>query len=365
MKIRELVNFFEQIAPTSLQENYDNSGLLVGNEEEHINGVLVNLNCTEDVLEEAIENNCNVIVSHHPIWFQALKRLTGKNHVERIIMKAIKNNIALYSIHTNLDNVLHQGVNESLGKILGLKNVQVLVPKENLMKKLVVFVPSSHAKNVVEALGTAGAGKLGNYDNCSFQTEGEGQFRPLQNSNAFIGVIGSVEKIKEQRVEVIYENYRENKIIEALNQSHPYEEVAYDIYHLDRQHQQIGAGAFGDLQNTMNEQEFLSHLKEKLNLEIIRFTPREKSIKKVAICGGAGSFLLGAAKRIKADALVTGDFKYHEFFMAENDITICDIGHHESENHISSLLYDIMKENFINFAVILSKVNTNPVKIYK
>jgi dinuclear metal center YbgI/SA1388 family protein len=361
MKIKELSNYLESIAPLSYQESYDNSGLIVGNFDDTITGVLVSLDCTEEVITEAIARGCNVVVAHHPVVFKGLKKLNGKNYVERAVLKAIKNDIALYAIHTNLDNVAG-GVNFKIAEKLGLQQVKVLSPKRELLSKMTVFVPKEHTQVVLEAIFEAGAGQIGNYDQCSFRSEGTGTFRPNEDANPYIGQVSVQEQVNEDRIEVVFPTFVERKIVSAMLRVHPYEVPAYYLHKLENDNPDVGSGAVGTLAEALDGPEFLSYLKQKMGLSVIRHTalPNQK-IKRIAVCGGVGSFLLGDAKRAGADVFVTADYKYHEFFDAENQITICDIGHYESEVFTKDLLCDILSKKFTTFAVLKSDINTNPI----
>ena len=361
MKLRELCRKLEEWAPLAYQESYDNSGLIVGDPEQVLKGVLVSLDCLENVVEEAKKRNCNVIVSHHPIVFKELKSLTGKNYVERTVLKAIKNDIALYAIHTNLDNV-HTGVSKMMADRLGLKNTRVLAPKNDVLKMLITYVPKNSAEQVRSALFAAGAGSHGAYSECNFSVEGVGTFKGSEFSNPTIGVKGVREQVIEERIELVFPAYIESGVISTLKKNHPYEEVAYSVFAIDNANQFVGSGIIGELSESLNEKEFLKNLKEKLKTDCIRHTSLlNNKIKKVALCGGAGSFLLKAAKHAEADIFITGDFKYHEFFDAEERILIADIGHYESEQYTMDLIADFLRKNFPKFAIHLSKVNTNPI----
>ncbi|MFN4083018.1 MAG: Nif3-like dinuclear metal center hexameric protein [Bacteroidia bacterium] len=363
--INDVIQYFETIAPAALQESYDNCGLIVGLAETPVTGVLITLDCTEQVIDEAINNNCNLIIAHHPIIFGGLKKINGKNYVERTVIKAIKNNIAIYAIHTNLDNVLTNGVNKKIADILKLKQLQILLPKTGYLNKLVTFVPKNHIQAVEQAIYMAGAGHIGNYSECGFSTTGFGSFKGNENANPFVGKAGERHYEEEVRLETIFPSLLKSKVINALLQAHPYEEVAYDIYKLENQHDQIGSGITGILAEPMPKSEFLNYVKNCMQTELIKYTESDKNtIEKVAICGGSGSFLLNNAKLAGADAFITSDFKYHEFFDAENKIMICDIGHYESEKFTKELLNELIVKKFNTFAVILSKINTNPVKYY-
>lgn len=365
MQIKDITNHLESIAPLALQESYDNSGLIVGNKNTEVTQILISLDCTEDIVQEAIDRGCNLIVSHHPIVFSGLKRLNGSNYIERTVIKAIQNNVALYAIHTNLDNVLANGVNGKIAEKLGLENIKILSPKGDILNKLVTFCPTDHAEKVKSAIFSAGAGAIGNYNECSFNITGKGNFKANDNATPFVGENGKRHIEPEIRIETIFPNYLQGSVIAELLNAHPYEEVAYDIYPLKNKHQKIGAGIIGDLKESFTTDNFLSHLKTNLKTEGIRYTSCSKKIQKVAVCGGSGSFLLNDALRQNADAFVTGDFKYHQFFDAENRLMIADVGHYESEQFTIELLGEILTKKFTNFAVLLTNVNTNPIKYYK
>lgn len=364
MKIKEITNYLESAAPLHYQESYDNAGLLVGDANREIDAALITLDCTEEVVEEAIENNCNLIIAHHPIIFSGLKKITGQNYVERTIIKAIKNDIAIYAIHTNLDNI-KTGVSAKIAEILGVENCKILSPKKDLLRQLAVYCPVSDTEKVKEALFQAGAGDIGNYDECSFSAKGEGTFRANEGCDPHIGNIGERHTEKEEKIEVIFLKYKENTIISTLKQAHPYEQVAYQIYILDNIYENVGAGIVGELAQKVDTNRFLEMLKTKMQTDCIRHTKLVKNqIKRVAICGGSGSFLLSNAICEKADIFITADFKYHEFFDGENDIIIADIGHFESEQFTKDLIYDLLSKKFSKFAVRLSKVNTNPINYF-
>jgi dinuclear metal center YbgI/SA1388 family protein len=363
-KVKDIVRHLESIAPPSLQESYDNASLITGSLSMELTGVLITLDCIEEVVDEAIERNCNMIVAHHPIVFRGLKQLNGKNYVERTVIKAIKNDIAIYAIHTNLDNVL-AGVNRKICLKLGLTNIKILAPAKGTLQKLVTFIPVADSEEVLASMHQAGAGNIGNYSDCSFRITGTGYFRPNAEADPTIGEAGHLEEVQENRVELIYPRHLQGSIVAALKSAHPYEEVAYYISDLENSNQEIGAGMIGELPIAMTANEFLYYLKEKMELNTIRYTEKKQpKIKKVAVCGGAGSFLLGKAKSRRADAFVTADFKYHEFFDAEGEIMIADIGHYESEIFTKELLHSFLTEKFANIATCLSRVDTNPVKYF-
>ncbi len=363
VKIKEIIRALELFAPPSLQESYDNSGLITGNPDDEFTGAILSIDTTENIVDEAIKKGANLIISHHPIVFSGLKQLIGKNYVECTIIKAIKNDIAIYAAHTNMDNV-QAGVNTKICEKLNLHNCSVLVPSGKL-KKLVTFIPTEQAERVRAAVFKAGAGHIGNYDSCSYNLEGQGSFRALEGANPFVGDIGKVHFEKEIRFETIFPAHLQSSVISALLIAHPYEEVAYDIYPLDNVNEKIGAGMIGELEKPLPEKDFLNILKKKFNVPVIRHTELfNKDIKRVAVCGGSGSFLLRDAINQSADIFITGDFKYHQFFDAEKRIIIADIGHYESEQFTKELFYDILTKKFPTFAFYFSEINTNPVKYY-
>jgi dinuclear metal center YbgI/SA1388 family protein len=361
MKASEIITFLEQLAPPQLQEGYDNSGLIVGDANAVVTGVLVSLDCTEHVIDEAIHLGCNMVVSHHPIVFKGLKRLVGKTYVERTVMKAIRNDIILYAIHTNLDNVTH-GVNDKIAQRLGLKNTRILAPKKQQLCKLVTFTPSQHADHVRNALFDAGAGAIGNYDRCSFSGAGTGSFRGNEDTNPYIGEKGVVHHEQEERIEVILPSFLSSKIVKALIDAHPYEEVAYDLYPLLNEWSNTGAGIIGELPEETDTLLFLKSLRTSMNTECIRYTlPQKEKVRHIAVCGGSGSSLLPNAIAVKADVFITADFTYHQFFDAEDQIIIADIGHYESEQFTIQLLAEKLVDYFPKFAIHLTRVRTNPV----
>ena len=363
-KISEVISYLEDFAPKALQESYDNAGLICGNKNDDISGIIISLDCIEEIIEEAIATNCNLVICHHPIVFKGLKSLTGKNYIEKTVIKAIKNDISIYASHTNLDNV-KGGVSFKIAEKIGLKNVKILQPKKGNLQKLITYSPVKDTESVLDALSLAGAGNIGNYSDCSFISEGEGTFKPNEAAKPHIGVSDQLEKVKENRIEVIFPSHLQSKILQALKQAHPYEEVAYYIHDIDNYNQDIGSGVIGELENEIDKIDFFDHLKITFNLDVIRYTEsRNQSIKNVALCGGAGSFLLGTARAKGADIFITGDFKYHEFFDAEGQIIIADIGHYESEQYTSELFYEVISKKFTNIAVRLAKTITNPVRYY-
>ena len=364
MKIKEITDYLEGLVPLSSQESYDNCGLIVGNPEEEVSGVLVSLDCIEESVDEAMRLGVNLIISHHPIVFRGLKKMNGKNYVERTILKAIKHDIALYAIHTNMDNFFY-GVNHEIGERLNLKNLRILLPKPSVLTKLVVFVPTESEDVVANAMFQAGAGRIGNYSECSFRSLGTGTFLPLGEANPVVGKVGELHRESEIRLEVLVSNHILNKVVSAMELVHPYEEVAYEMYSILNTNQDEGAGMVGELETSVDERVFLNSLKEIFNCGMIRHTKlMGRQIKRVAFCGGSGSFLLNAAKSERAEIFITGDFKYHEFFDAEDQIIIADIGHFESEQFTPNRIQAILTKKFTNLSVLLSGVNTNPINYF-
>lgn len=371
MIVQDVINCLENFAPTSYAEDFDNVGLLVGNYQEHVTGILVTLDTTEAVLDEAIETNCNLIVSFHPIVFKGLKKITGKNYVERVVIKAIQNNIAIFAIHTALDNAFH-GVNDMICEKLNLKNRKILIPQSGTIKKLTTYAPHAEATNIREALFHAGAGSIGNYDQCSFNLEGTGTFRGNEISNPVKGKKMEPHSEPETQISVTFPKHLESNILKALFAAHSYEEVAYEITSLENTNQHIGMGMIGTLEKPMTESDFFKYLKEQMQTKTIRHsTFLNKPIQKIAVLGGSGSFAISAAKHADADIFITADLKYHDFFQAENSLILADIGHYESEQFTKNLLVAFLTKKITNFApalpvgrLILSKTNTNPVKYY-
>ena len=362
--IKEITNYLESIAPLSTQESYDNCGLLVGNGDTEVERVLISLDCTEEVIDDAIEKKCQLIISHHPIIFQGLKKINGGDYVQRVVIKAIQNNIALYAIHTNLDNYRF-GVNFEISNRLGLKNTNILQPKTNSLSKLVVFIPKEFAEKVSEAMFDSGAGRIGNYSECLFNTVGTGTYKPSDSATPFEGKSGVRSSVEEVKAEFLVENSRISAVLSAMISAHPYEEVAYDLISLNNTNEFEGSGMIGELESEISEDQFLDFVKQMFNCGTIKYTKKlGKAIKKVAVCGGSGSFLISQAKAKKADAFITSDVKYHEFFDADNRIFLMDIGHYESEQYTKDLIADILKKNFSTFAIHLTERNTNPINYW-
>jgi dinuclear metal center YbgI/SA1388 family protein len=361
-KIKEILSVLEEMAPLAYAEDFDNVGLLVGDAHAEATGILVCHDALESVIEEAIAKKCNLVVCFHPIIFSGLKKITGKNYVERAVLKAIKNDIAIYAVHTALDNHKH-GVNKIFCDALGLTQTKILVPKKNFIQKLVTFTIPENVENLRNALFEAGAGKIGNYEDCSFNSKGIGTYMGNEDSNPEIGERFEFVENEEIKIEVTFEKHLQAKVLKALFNNHVYEEVAYEIYELQNAHQNIGLGMIGELQNPMSETDFLAFVKEKMQCDSIRHSELlGKPIKKVAVLGGSGSFAIGNAKQAAADIFLTADLKYHNFYEAENQLVLADIGHFESERFTKNYIVDFLKKKILNFAIIFSEENTNPVK---
>ncbi len=364
MKIKEIISYLEQSAPPQYQEHYDNAGLITGQSSWECKGALICLDATEEVVNEAKDRNCNLVIAHHPIIFKGLKKINGKNYVERTIINAIKNDIAIYAIHTNLDNMI-SGVSGKMAGLLGLQNQQVLSPKENTLKKLFTFIPKDHITEVRQALFDAGAGHIGNYSECSFNSSGLGTYKAGEGADPFKGEKGKLHEEQEMKVEVIFPFYLQQQVVKALINAHPYEEVAYDIVNLSNNYPMVGSGILGTLPEPVDAIEFLKLLKKTFQVPVIRHTELlDKPVQKVALCGGAGSFLIPTAIAMEADIYITGDVKYHEFFDADKKIIIADIGHYESEQFTINLLHELLELKFPNFAVLKTEVNTNPLRYF-
>lgn len=361
MQIKEITNYLETLAPLPTQESYDNSGLIVGNSNAEIDKVLIALDCLESTVDEAIQLEAGLIVAHHPILFKKIKSLTGKDYVERVLLKAIKNDIAIYACHTNLDNYA-EGVNKEIAVRLGIKNPEILKPMENRLLKLAVFVPQTHQEQVSEALFQAGAGHIGAYDSCSFSSAGTGSFRAGENTDPFVGKKGEIHYEDEVKIEVILEDHLLNPVMSSLLKAHPYEEVAYDVYPIMNKLLTRGAGMIGELEHPVDTHEFLSSLKTTFGAAVVRHTEiLQKQVQRIAWCGGSGFFLLKEAQKKGAEVYITGDVKYHEFFDADKSIVLADIGHYESEQYTIQRINELLKKKFPTFAVHLTKLNTNPI----
>ncbi len=362
MIVNQITDILEELAPLTYAEDFDNVGLLVGDKKAEVSGVLVTLDTLENVVDEAIAKKCNLIVSFHPIVFSGLKKITGANYVERVVIKAIQHNIAIYSMHTALDNSIF-GVNAKICEILGIENGKILIPKKGTIKKLVTYVPVADKNQLLQSLFDAGAGNIGNYSDCSFTVEGTGSYKAGENANPVKGDIGKTHHEPETQISVTYPIASEKKILNTLFKNHPYEEVAYEIFAIENVNQNIGMGMIGELSSSQTETDFMEMLKKKMNVSVIRHTDLlGKRIKKVAVLGGSGAFAIGAAKAKEADIFITADVKYHQFYEAEGKMIIADIGHFETEQFTKNLLVDYLKKKIPNFAIHLSESKTNPIK---
>lgn len=363
MKVIDFIKTIEAIAPLSLQESYDNAGLITGTSEQKVNAVMITIDVTEEVIDEAINQKANLIIAHHPIVFTGLKRFNGNNYIERCIIKAIKNDIAIYAAHTNIDSVLQNGVNSKIAEKIGLLNCKILSPIKQSLVKIVVFVPNAYADKVRSAIFDAGAGNIGNYRSCSYNIEGTGTFMANEKAHPFVGNVNQLHTEPEMRIETIIPEYLVNKVLNEIKNTHPYEEVAYDLYPLNNEWEQVGAGMIGELPEPENELTFLNRIKKTFDCKCIKYTKfRNKPVKRIAFCGGSGSSLLKQAIKANADVFLTSDIKYHQFFDADNRIIIADFGHFESEQFTKDLFYEILKRKFPSFAIYLTNVNTNPIK---
>ncbi|NEV94109.1 Nif3-like dinuclear metal center hexameric protein [Psychroflexus sp. YR1-1] len=364
MIVNDFIEAIEELSPSYYAEDFDNTGLLIGEKSMEVTGTLFSLDTLESVVEEAIENKCNLIISFHPIIFSGLKKLNRKTYVERVVHKAIKHDIAIYAMHTALDNVSN-GVNGMICEKLGLINTSVLIPKSKTIKKLTTYVPVAHADKVRKALFEAGGGSIGNYDFCSFNSEGVGTFNGNEHSNPTIGEPGKTQFEKEMQIHMTFSAHIQSKLMKALFESHPYEEVAYEIETLENKDQHRGIGMLGELPTPLGVTEALSHIKEVFKTKTIRHSQvRDQSIKRIAVLGGSGAFAIENAKAAKADLYITADLKYHDFYKAEDQIILADIGHYESEQYTKDLIHAYLTKKFPNFALVLSNINTNPIQYY-
>lgn len=362
--LSEIIAHLDKLAPPAYQESYDNAGLITGTPDMPIHGAVICIDSTEAVIDEAISLGCNLVIAHHPIVFSGLKKFNGSTYVERVIIKAIRNDIAIFAVHTNLDNVIN-GVNRILAEKIGLNQLRILSPKKGLLRKLVTYCPEVDADRVKNALFTAGAGTIGQYDECSFSTPGTGTFRGNEKANPAVGQKGTRHHEKEERIEVIFEGYRQSQLLKALQAAHPYEEIAFDIYSIDNQFNNVGSGMVGTYAAPVGWTEFLKLVKRVIGTPSLRYTePLSERITRVAVCGGSGSFLLQEAISAGADVLLTADFKYHQFFDTDGRIAVVDAGHYETEQFTKDLIYESLKQKFTTFAVHLSGHNTNPINYF-
>jgi len=364
MTIQEVISIIENQIALPQAEDFDNVGLLCGVRDRKVSGVLFCHDALEKVIDEAVTKNCNMIVCFHPIIFSGLKSITGKNYVERAVLKAIENKIAIYAIHTAFDNDFF-GVNAGICNQLGLKNHQILQPKKNNLKQLTVYIPNDYSEQLKQALFNAGAGNIGFYDECSFKIEGSGTFRPMEGSNPFSGEQNIRANADESMISVIFESFKQQQIMQAMKNAHPYEEVAYQIYSLDNENQYSGLGMYGEFEEAMEERDFLKFIKEKFKIEVVKHSDfTGKKIKRVGVLGGSGASGIKSALAKKCDAYITGDLKYHDYFLAESRMLICDVGHYESEQWVAQQLFEILSQKISTFAILKSSEKTNPVNYF-
>lgn len=362
MKIKEIINFIENFAPIFLQEEYDNCGLTIGDSNIKVKKTLICLDVTLEVIEEAKQNNCNLIISHHPVIFKEIQKINNNNLTDKIITSAIKHNICLYALHTNLDNII-KGVNSMICRKLKINDKKILLHKKNTLKKIITFCPSKYTNKIQKALSLVGAGMIGDYDSCSFTSSGTGSFRPLRNSTPFAGEKGEIHNEKEDRLEMMFTKNKEKEIIKILNKTHPYEEVAYYIQECENINKDFGSGMIGELDQEINTKDFMEFVKKIMKSKCLRHTEIiNKKIKKIAVCGGSGGFLIEEAIKQKADMFITGEIKYHDYFKANNKIILVDIGHFESERYTTNLIYQVIKKNFSKLAILKSNIDTNPIR---
>ena len=362
MKLNKIIQCLEKWAPPIYQESYDNSGLMVGDYESEISGCLISLDCTEKIIDEAISKNCNLIISHHPIIFGGISSINSSHWVGRVIQKAISNNINIYAIHTNLDNI-KEGVNKKISDLLKLKNSSFLLPKYGFNKKLEVYIPEKDKDHFLDKIFEAGAGQIGNYRECSFQGKGIGTFTPQENSNPSIGSNNTKEELEEIKLEIYFDKSVEKKVVEAISNYHPYDEPNYFIHENKIQSREVGSGMVGS--RKIDFDDLLKEIKNIFKCGSIKYTEVvNKKVEKIAVCGGSGSFLTKDAIRSGADVFITSDFKYHDFFEANNQITLIDIGHYESEQFTKDLIFEFLNKNLVNIALHLSNENTNPIKYF-
>lgn len=358
--IRQITALIEELAPLQLQESYDNAGMQVGDDSLPATGALLCVDVTEEVVDEAIQLGVNLIIAHHPLLFRPLKRIVGSNYVERVVMKALRNDIAIYAAHTNLDAV---AVNHVWAQKLGLSQLQVLQPIRNMLYKLVTYVPIAQADHLKEALFAAGAGTIGAYDCCSFTSNGVGSFRAGDDTHPYCGEKGVIHHEPESRVEVVLPAYLKSRIVRALLESHPYEEPAYDLIPIANDYTHAGIGVVGNLSHPVSARQLLQQVKEQTQCSVVRHnTLPDKMVQRIALCGGAGSSLIGAALAAKADVFITGEIGYHQFFGYENQIVLAEIGHYESEQHTKDIFCEVITKKIPNFALYYTTVETNPIK---
>ncbi len=361
MQVNDVIKCLESFAPLSLQEDYDNSGLQIGNKSDLVTGILLALDCTEEVIYEAIQKKSNLIIVHHPLIFKPIISIQPNSLENKIILLAIKNNISIYACHTNLDNLIN-GVNAKIAEKLQVKNLQIIEPKLNQLSKITVYTPTTHLEELKNALFEAGCVEIGNYSNCSFSFDGVGIFNPNQKAKPQIGNNNLLNKTSETCLVLQFDSINTNQVIHSLNEYHPYEEPVFYITQLQKNNYKYGSGLIGELTTSVSEAEILNRLQKIFNAKVIKHSKLlNKSVKKIAICGGSGSFLILKAKKLKADIYITSDLKYHNFFEAENQLLLADIGHFESEQYTSEIIYEVLIKNNPKFAIHFTQINTNPI----
>ncbi|MEG0499933.1 MAG: Nif3-like dinuclear metal center hexameric protein [Rikenellaceae bacterium] len=361
MVVSEVIKIIEGFAPPALAENFDNVGLMVGDKSMRVRGILLTLDVVEESVDEAVERGLNLIITHHPLIFSPLKSLTGKNYIERVLIRAIKQGVAIYSAHTNLDSV-QQGVSFRLGEKLGLQKMQVLRPVKNNLLKLVVYSPFNYSNGIRKALADSGAGFIGQYDSCSFSAMGEGRFRATAGLRPFVGSVGELHTEKEERIETVVQRHKLAETLVQLRRVHPYEEMAYDVMPLENMDPSVGLGVIGEFSEEMDVYDFLGGVKKILQIPMIKYSaPVKNRIRRVALCGGAGASFINDAINSGADIYVTGDLKYHDYFVPDGRITIADIGHFESEQFTLDIFNDVLIKKITNFTVCKTALNCNPI----
>lgn len=363
MKIREITNYLESKFPLYLQEDFDNCGVQCGDIQQDITNILVCFDMSEQIIEEAIEKKCNLVISHHPLMLRhGICKIEPKDRVGKILFKALTNNIVLYSMHTNIDSG-EGGGNDAFAELLQLENLEVLAPHKENFQKLNIYVPNDAVDNLKNALFKIGCGVQGNYANCCYSSEGTGQFKPLEGSKPAIGNLNQIEHVSEVRLEMIFPAYLQTNVIKTVYDHHPYEEPAFELLNLEKKSRKNGLGRIGCLPEKMTVTDFLKYVKEKMQLEDLRFCGDEnKIIEKVAVCGGGGANFIDLAISQNADAYVSGDFKYHDFFKSESGTLLVDIGHYEGEYFIKNIIFKLLKEKFTTFAVLISEREKKQVR---
>ncbi len=365
IKCSEITNVLEELAPIELAESWDNVGLLLGDSTQDIHNIMITLDITPDVVEEAIETKADLIIAHHPMIFKPLNRIIEDKSIGTLIRKLIKNDICVYTSHTNLD-ITWGGLNDLLASKIGLENIGVLDELHTKkLKKIVVFIPKGYEEKVRDAMTEAGAGWIGDYSDCTYLTKGIGAFKPREGTKPFIGSEGTLEKVEEYRLETLVSEEKVSPVVEAMIASHPYEEVAYDIIPLEVKGQSLGLGRIGTLKKEVIFIDFINKVKEVLAIQHLRYIGNEnKSISKVAICTGSGGTLLSNCIHHNVDIYITGELKYHDAqFAQEAGLNVILAGHFETENIIGELLTEFLNKKFENrLNISQSKKNKGFIK---